>query len=84
MTPWEPGLLYFHPRNATVVRKYNIVILGSQSIKIDIVKPLDRSISIDKLNLTVLDVIDQSIKLDSDTLARFHWLACEKAYVACS
>lgn len=52
------------------MRKYNIVILGSQSIKIDIVKPLDRSISIDKY-LTVLDVIDQSIKLDSDTLARF-------------
>ena len=54
------------------MHKYTIVSLGSQSIKIHIGKPLDKSTSsIDKLNLTVLDVIDQSIKLDTHTLARF-------------
>jgi hypothetical protein len=39
---------------------------GCQSIKIEIRKPLDKSISINKLKLTVIDVINQSIKLDTD------------------
>jgi len=34
-------------------------------------KPLDKSISIDKLNLSIIDVIDQSIKLDTHMLAKF-------------
>ena len=50
----------------------SVLGMGSQSIKIDSGKPLDKSISIDKLNLNliVLDVIDQSIKLDTRTLDR--------------
>jgi len=43
---------------------------GSHSIKIDIGKPLDNSIIIDKLNSSVIDVIGHSIKLDTHTLAR--------------
>lgn len=45
---------------------------GSQSIKINITKPLDISISIDKLNLSVINVNGQSIKLDTHMLAKFH------------
>lgn len=45
---------------------------GSQLIKINITKPLDKSISIDKLNLSVINVNGQSIKLDTHMLAKFH------------
>ena len=38
---------------------------GSQSIKIDIGKSFDKSISIDKLNLNDIDFIGQSIKFDT-------------------
>jgi len=34
-------------------------------------KLLNKSISIDKLNLSIIDVIDQSIKLDTHMLAKF-------------
>ena len=40
---------------------------GSQSIKIDIGKSFDKSISIDKLNLNNIDFIGQSIKFDTHT-----------------
>ena len=38
-----------------------------QSIKIDIGKPIDKSITIDKANLIIIDCIDQSIKIDTHT-----------------
>lgn len=44
---------------------------GCQSIKIDIGTLLDKSISIDKLNLSVIDAIDQSRKLDTHMLVKF-------------
>ena len=40
---------------------------GGQSIKIDIGKSFDKSISIDKLNLNDIDFIGQSIKFDTHT-----------------
>ena len=40
---------------------------GSQSIKIDIGKSFDKSISIDKLNLNDIDFIGQLIKFDTHT-----------------
>ena len=39
-----------------------------QSIKIDIGKPINKSITIDKANLTIIDCIDQSIKIDTHTV----------------
>ena len=36
-----------------------------QSIKTDIGKPLDKSITIDHSNLNVIDFIDQSIEIDT-------------------
>ena len=39
-----------------------------QSIKIDIGKPIDKSITIDKANLIIIDCIDQSIKIDTHTV----------------
>ena len=36
-----------------------------QSIKIDIGKPLDKSITIDINHINVIDCIDQSIKIDT-------------------
>ena len=44
-----------------------LVTRGSQSIKIDIGKSFDKSISIDKLNLNDIDFIGQSIKFDTHT-----------------
>ena len=52
---------------------YNIS-RGGQSIKIDIGKPIDKSISIDKLKLNVIDFIDQSIKIDTHTLRSFNFI----------
>ena len=49
---------------------------GSQSIKINITKPLDKSISINKLNLSVINVNGPSIKLDTHMLAKFHSYLC--------
>ena len=40
---------------------------GSQSIKIDIGKSFNKSISIDKLNLNDIDFNGQSIKFDTHT-----------------
>lgn len=40
---------------------------GSQSIKIDVRKSFDKSISIDKLILNNIDFIGQSIKIDTHT-----------------
>ena len=42
-------------------------VRGSQSIKIDIGKSFDKSISIDKLILNDIDFISQSIKIDTNT-----------------
>ena len=39
-----------------------------QSIKIDIGKPIDKSITINKANLIIIDCIDQSIKVDTHTV----------------
>ena len=39
-----------------------------QSIKIDIGKPINKSITIDKANLTIINCIDQSIKIDTHTV----------------
>ena len=44
---------------------------GSQSIKIDIKKSFDKSISIDKLNLNDINFIGQSIKFDTHTPMKF-------------
>lgn len=43
---------------------------GSQSIQINIRKPFHKSISINKLNLSVINVIDQSIEIDTHTLEK--------------
>ena len=43
---------------------------GSQSIQINIRKPFHKSISINKLNLSVINVIDQSIEIDTHTLKK--------------
>ena len=45
-------------------------VLGNQSIDLDIGKPLDKYKSINKLNLSVIDVINQSVKLNTDMLAK--------------
>ena len=44
---------------------------GSKSIKFDIKKPFDKSISIDKLRLNEIDFIDQSMKINTQTLVKF-------------
>ena len=47
---------------------------GGQSIKIGIGKQIDKSISIDKLKLNVIDFIDQSIEIDAHTLGSFNFI----------
>ena len=39
-----------------------------QSIKINIGKPIDKLITIDKADLSIIDCIDQSIKIDTHTV----------------
>ena len=48
-----------------------------QSIKIDIGKPIDNSIKIDKSNLIFIDCIDQSIKIDTHSVVS---LNCYRFY----
>ena len=47
---------------------------GGQSIKIDIWKLIDKSISIDNLKINVIDFIDQPIEVDTHTLGSFNFI----------
>ena len=57
----------FVPRHVTSLNQGPSSPRGSQSIKIDIGKSFDKSISIDKLIVDVIDFIGQSIKFDAHT-----------------
>lgn len=67
-TKWRKSFLVTGKMNSFNGRKIVQLAQCVQPVKIDIGKPFDKSITIDKRNLTVTNFIGQSIRIDTYNL----------------